>query len=466
MIKIRMGNIFSKVEMADSRKEENALRKELTFPVPNFWFMPSYRKRIWNGMYSFYNDYAKTFPTGLLTLIKDKFEIVLIDNRKKPEVEVVEPALHGIELRDYQMEAINQALELERCIIQAPTNGGKTECAAGVISALQGARTLWITHRGNLLYQTRDRLVKRLGVEVGVVHRDTLDIKDVTVGMVNTLYNRLYSKNKETKSFFRNWLKNSVDVLIIDEAHHTSATTWFSVTKLCDAYFRIGLSATPLMRHEIQNLRLIAMTGNVIETVTNKELIRRGVSARPKIMIVKNRIHTSFTPRNWGSSYRVGIERNRARNSLIEKIVRFHSRKKEPILILVNTLMHAHNLKRSLQQIRCVLVSGSTPPEERNVWLKKLEEGEISAIIATPLFDEGADVPNIRVLILASGGKSHLRLLQRIGRGLRRKPSGLNEIKIYDFADKGDKYLEAHSHHRFELYKKEGFDVIPLEISR
>ena len=81
-------------------------------------------------------------------------------------------------------------------------------------------------------------------------------------------------------------------------------------------------------------------------------------------------------------------------------------------------------------------------------------------MIATTIYDEGIDIPQVNVLILAFGGKSRRKVLQRIGRALRKKESRENVVVIVDFWDHHNKYLLNHSKGRLNLYRDEGFEVV------
>ena len=89
--------------------------------------------------------------------------------------------------------------------------------------------------------------------------------------------------------------------------------------------------------------------------------------------------------------------------------------------------------------------------------VERLKRGEL-AIIASTIFDEGVDIPEVGSLILAVGGKSTIKTLQRVGRALRPK-KGENEVEIYDFIDWGNKYLLSHSRQRLQDYMDEGFHI-------
>jgi superfamily II DNA or RNA helicase len=79
-------------------------------------------------------------------------------------------------------------------------------------------------------------------------------------------------------------------------------------------------------------------------------------------------------------------------------------------------------------------------------------------MIATPVFKEGINIPEIKTLILAGGGKSHIAIIQKIGRGLR-KAEGKDRLIVYDFLDDCSKVTLKHSEQRYKLYRAEGFEV-------
>lgn len=80
-------------------------------------------------------------------------------------------------------------------------------------------------------------------------------------------------------------------------------------------------------------------------------------------------------------------------------------------------------------------------------------------LIATGIFDEGVDMPLLDAGIMAGGGQSKIKSIQRVGRILRPKPTGSNEVFIIDFKDTGNKYLLRHSAERLQAYEDEGFAV-------
>lgn len=90
--------------------------------------------------------------------------------------------------------------------------------------------------------------------------------------------------------------------------------------------------------------------------------------------------------------------------------------------------------------------------------MQELQDGRIDAILCTTVFDEGIDVPELKTVILAGGGKSPVKARQRVGRGLRLHDSK-SEVLIIDFMDEHGKYLHRHSKERLKVWRAEGFDV-------
>ena len=87
-----------------------------------------------------------------------------------------------------------------------------------------------------------------------------------------------------------------------------------------------------------------------------------------------------------------------------------------------------------------------------------MKDGNIQVLIASKIFDQGIDIPELDALILAGSGKSSGRALQRIGRVIRKSP-GKKKAIVVEFFD-NCKYLRDHSEARIKVYKSEpGFNI-------
>ena len=104
-----------------------------------------------------------------------------------------------------------------------------------------------------------------------------------------------------------------------------------------------------------------------------------------------------------------------------------------------------------------VFIHGDSP--HRTEALESFRRGELGVLISSQILDEGVDVSGIDVLAIAGGMKCKRELLQRVGRGLRRKEGGPNVLRIVDFMDAGNRYLDDYSEKRRQIYEAEGFEV-------
>lgn len=168
-----------------------------------------------------------------------------------------------------------------------------------------------------------------------------------------------------------------------------------------------------------------------------------------------NRMIDNSDASDYAVIYREFIVANEIRNTLlVQKVIQS---KANSVLILVDRIEHGLTLADAISG--SVFVSGKDSMADRLDALESLRKGTGSIVIATSIFDEGVDVPAVDLLVLAGGGKGYKRLLQRLGRGMRRK-EGHNVLMVIDFMDMGDIYLRRHSKTRKAVYEAEGFEVI------
>ena len=122
-------------------------------------------------------------------------------------------------------------------------------------------------------------------------------------------------------------------------------------------------------------------------------------------------------------------------------------------------LAHGKSLYKEISKsLPAMLLSGKDSSKIRAEVKSKLEAKEINCIVASTIFDIGVDLPSLSGLIIAGGGKSSVRALQRIGRVIRKFP-GKNQAAVIDFRDQA-KFLKNHSEIRHNVYASErGYDV-------
>lgn len=434
-----------------------AIRSATSAKPAGYQHMPAYRNKSWDGFIRLYKN--NRFPSGLLLdvdkavrALEHPMEIGIV-SRDRPLDQytdcykpITPDMLAGITLRDYQVEAAKTLLQRARGVAKMATNSGKTEVMAAICKSYPG-KVLILTTKRELMYQTSERISQRIGESVGYIgDSQRVDGCRVTVAMIQTL-----CKHDNLGQEF-----HDIGCVMFDECHHVPANTAQKVLFSVPAWNRFGFSGTPLHNDNLEDMVLIGATGPVCVDITNADLIEAGVSAMPYVDMYVVTSKTGFDDK-WDNSYTKHIVNNEQRNMIIERVVKAgHA---QAALILVDRLEHGRILQKSLPG--SIFVHGSLPTEERRSVLDTLRRGEGAVVIATPIFDEGVDVPSVDLLVLAAGGETHIRLLQRIGRGMRRKDS--NKLKVVDFVDDTNKYLLSHSQHRAELYEQEGFAVRIVE---
>ena len=446
-MKIIVGDIYSTIMNLRSYPRAMAAVREVCRARPSgYQFMPKYKAGYWDGYISLMESLS-SFPTGLLKLVTDELEsvgqkvelVVSSDERFHAYDPVTKDFLRGIILRDYQIEAVSTLLNARRGIAKMATNSGKTEVMAAIIKALGYCKTIVLLHRKELLYQTARRFEDRLGIGIGKIGDSTWDPKLITIAMIQTLSNRLGD------------LDVGGNVLVmIDECHHVSSNTMLDTLIGIPGCYRFGFSGTPLKYDVLSDLKLVAHTGSIVYDLDNRYMIQHEYSAMP---VIKVCVIESSDKKLWKLEYPQAytdlIVHNDVRNGNVKK---FAENNTGTVLILVERIEHGELLNNCMQG--SVFVSGRDSTERRQEVLNHMNGGGV--YIATSIFDEGIDVPAIDCLILAGAGKNHVKTLQRIGRGLRKKENG-NGLVVYDFIDDNNKFLLEQSSRRMKLYASEGF---------
>jgi superfamily II DNA or RNA helicase len=434
-------------------------------------FNPSVQQGLWDGRRHVFhrNEEDGTFPAGIIGRVKallreDGYRVMRTrDRRARPhgvtELEISDDMLAGITLRDDQLRVIAAALEAGCGLLHVATGGGKTACAAAIVKALR-KRCLFLVHTKQLLRQAREQLARFLGTieeHVGVVGDGRFDPKHVTVATVQSLTR---ARGDAQKRVIAKYLK-TVDLLILDETHHASAKSFFRLVQRIDAPWRYGMSGTPFGLADGKGLLVEAAFGPVVSRVTNEELIELGVNARPTIRMLEVSEPRLADGLSWQDVYKAGIVLNETRNALIAEAALGFSEKRWPTLVIVRELWHGDKICELLASagVPHAFVHGQMPTDEVERQKFRLTSGKIRVLVASPIFGEGVDIPSVRALIIADGGQSVAAVLQKIGRGLRKK-QGDNRVDVVDFADTTHKWLARHSQERLSMYEGEGFQVV------
>lgn len=374
------------------------------------------------------------FPVGLINRVKGVLDAYGI------EYEVVEPE-HSIsnlnllwnseyKLRDYQQDAVMKAIENKQGLISLPTGSGKTLVALAIMYALD-CSTLIIVHKTELANQWIKNIREALGYDAGFVGGGEEKWRDITIGMMQTL------RNKDIPEF---------KLLCFDEVHHLPSQTMYGIAMKSNAPYRIGISATP-WRQENDELKIFAGVGEVIINITAEDLIDMGYLAKPKFVFL-DPPPVSGGARNWQQEYKKGIVQNEGRNQMIVAMVNKLLDQGMSVYVHVERINHGEILSNRLN---APFISGRDSGNKRSRTLKEFENGEIKVLVST-LLGEGIDIPEISAIIICSGQKTSIGIIQKIGRALRVTDDKHSAV-VVDFADKG-KYLSNHFEQRYYAMKK------------
>ena len=432
----------------------------------------------WDGKWHPIDILSGRFPTGLLSRVREIVPVATIeDERTKPDQRELDPyvllAMHGepsIERngeqrlipRDVQLAGIIGVLEHGRGIVGIATGGGKTEIALLLAAHVPG-KCVIIVHRKDALHQTAERIRNRLDEQAALIgdglwHDSTGDReKKFVVAMPQTI--------KLDPTRFRTEVADA-NVLVLDEIHRTSgAAAWYKIAQGIPAYYRIGITATPETGDPVKDLRLEAATGPILIRVRAGELADAGVLARCRV--IYHRIDTVPESDDWIQIQRELIQDNRARNWKIVELTIAEAREGRRTLIICDTRRHLRKIAEILrgEDLRSTELHGGHSSYVRRAAKADLRTGAVEVVLATPVWDDSIDIPELDTVILAAGGKSSTRVIQRIGRALR-KTKQKTTATVHDFFDTGHRAVRKHSVARQKACKREGFEIVKTEPGR
>jgi len=402
----------------------------------------------------------KKFLTGLLPRVLaycDNKQIRYEKNQTYDELPTLasSPYLEGIEFRQDQKEAINNACILSRGIIKAPTGSGKTVIAGGICSMFPTSRILFMCHTLDLLTQTYDEFIAwglRNVVMIGggsKIYKDEIENQCIVVATIQSIHNMEYS-------YFKKF-----DMVIIDEAHHvTAGSSYTKFLEKIDAPIRIGLTATPPQKGSHAELVAEGYLGPVIAELTIEKGMEMGIIAKPVIdLIPVPYVSRIGELKSYRDIYREGVIDNKVRNNLILQYALDEVDNGKSVLILTGKETdHGKILRRLARDIYredIPFLYGSTSKEDRMDSKELLKSKELKCAIANIIWYEGINIPPIDIIINAEGGKASGKTLQKVGRGLRTS-EGKTHLVIVDFLDPY-KYSSHHCVLRLITYAEQGW---------
>lgn len=310
------------------------------------------------------------------------------------------------------------------------------------------------------------------------------DVEDYFKGVQKRYKKLLYSLNESAyeKYYDAIDLLKSTRAVICDEVHRAGAISYWNVFHYLDnARMKLGLTGTLDKTKKISMAHIRGLFGKDLVSVTNDQMISRGVSARPHIRLVPIDEPTDLEPRiqatmmakgysqlptadllSYQIAYDLGVVHNEYRNRVVAELAYKASSKldKQAVLIMVTSIEHGELIGEQLDKLGAEyqFLQGKDDSATREKAIDDIVRGKLKIVIATKIFEAGIDIPNLKVLILCDALKSYISVIQKIGRVLRVMPDK-RDVFIFDIVDRTQNLLFKHAQDRVRYYKDEGFEV-------
>ena len=448
------------------------LANALKFEVPYAKHMPQYKLGRWDGKVAFFgiggSGYVNHLDVVQRVLTKNKVQIIDIEDRRHPinlnftpvtedywkDQGVVWPEGHPAEgediiLRDYQVEAINTFLNNPQSLQQIATGAGKTITTATLSHITEPyGRSLVIVPNKSLVEQTEEDYIN-CGLDVGVYFGDRKMLgKTHTICTWQSL-NILDKKNKDGSAVLSlAEFLDGVSTVIVDEVHMAKAEVLKNLLtrNLKNAPIRWGLTGTvPREKFEFESIH--ASLGPVVGSITAKSLQDQGVLSACHVNVCQLIDVVAHSDYQGELKY---LTSDPARLEYIAGMLNKVSQTGNT-LILVDRISAGETLRDLIPG--STFVSGAVKVKDRKETYDTIREGTNEVIIATyGVAAVGLNIPRIFNLVLLEPGKSFVRVIQSIGRGVR-KAKDKDFVQIWDLTSTC-KYAKRHLTQRKKFYKE------------
>jgi superfamily II DNA or RNA helicase len=496
IIKVRKKN-ESFLEILTEPSIEQELAEHFCFYVPGYKFMPAYKNRMWDGKIRLYDLRKKTLYTGLFKYLYEfaaarSYDVELDNNSTygmagAKNVIDIESLLQELTLtaggdkivpRDYQLEALEHALSNGQSLLLSPTASGKS-----LIIYMAIRFFLEASDKNVLLIVPTTSLVEQM-------YSDFADYSQFDEWNVDENCHKIYAGrekyNIQNRVVITTWQSiykekatwfQPFGMVIGDEAHSFKAKSLTAILEKCtEARFRMGTTGT-LDGTQTHQLVLEGLFGPVHKVTTTKKLMDNNDLAKLDINILLLKYADEYckVKRDYQAEMDF-IVKYEPRNNFISNLAmdcdgntlilfQYVDKHGKPLHDMLREKFDKIDTQRKL-----FYVSGETDVDTREE-IRAITEEQDDAIIVASMgtFSTGINIKRLHNIIFASPSKSQIRVLQSIGRGLRKSADG-RSTKVYDIADdlhwKSKKnYTLVHAAERIKIYAKEKFDYNVYDIN-
>ena len=489
--------VKKKNEVFLSLATEPGIEMELTehfcFFVPGYKFMPAYKNRMWDGKIRLFDLRKKVIYGGLFKYLKEfadarGYELIIEDNSTygRPDTEelydidsflkTIALSVNGDDIspRHYQLDALSRTLADKKALLLSPTASGKS------LIIYLAVRYYLDTYDGcALLIVPTTSLVEQM-------YSDFSDYSSKDEWNAEENCHKIYSGkekyNIKSRVIITTWQSiykmqtpwfEHIGMVIGDEAHNFKAKSLTAILEKCvNAKYRIGTTGT-LDGTQTHQLVLEGLFGPVYKVTTTKKLMQEESLSQLDIFVLLLKYTDEYCKLVSKMKYQEEIDfivKYGPRNNFISNLAM--DQNGNTLILFQFVEKHGKPLHSMLQEKfnllprntrRLFYVSGETDVDTREE-IRAITEKQDDAIIVASMgtFSTGINIKRLHNIIFASPSKSQIRVLQSIGRGLRKSEDGIN-TKVYDIADdlhwKTKKnYTLQHAAERIRIYSKEKFD--------
>jgi hypothetical protein len=450
----------------DTRK---SLVKKFKYFDQKARYLPAYKLGRWDGCTSFFGlggtTYMSMLPEVIQELISQGYDPLVEDLRVPLALNFTKisedywgdqtwPVGHRfagekIRLRDDQVEVVNKFLENPQCIQEIATGFGKTITTATLSKICEKyGRTITIVPNKSLVEQTEEDFIN-CKLDVGVYYGDRKDLgKTHTICTWQSL-NILEKKSQDNdNSLDLATFLDGVNCVMVDEVHMAKADVLKKLLTnyMANAPIRWGLTGTvPKDDIDFQNIK--AGLGEVVHTVKAHELQEKGVLSNCHVNILQTSEWKEFKSYPEELKYLVTDE---TRMNNISKLIKTISEGGNT-LVLVDRIESGRIICSNIED--SVFISGEVKTKDRKEEYDEVATADKKIIVATyGVAAVGINIPRIFNLVLLEPGKSFVRVIQSIGRGIR-KADDKDFVQIWDVTAT-TKYAKKHLTERKKFYKE------------
>jgi len=435
--------------------------------------MPAVRLGRWDGKMAFFqmggSTYINLLPDIIPILQQDGYDISINDTREYEMDYTLEPVTEDsyadyvwppkhpvagtpITLRDYQVEVINNFLKNPQSMQEVATGAGKTLITAVLSQRCEAhGRTVIIVPNKSLVTQTEEDYIN-MGLDVGVYYGDRKEFgKTHTICTWQSLNILLKNtKNARAEVTIGEFLEGVICIMV-DEVHMAKADALKTLLTgvMSHIPIRWGLTGT-VPKEDFESVSIVCSLGPVTNKISAKELQDKGVLAQCNVNVLQLLDVTEYE--NYQSELKYLLEQKDRLDYIAGLITNIKD--SGNTLILVDRINAGKELESRIPG--SVFVSGGTKAQERKDHYDEVADATGKVIIATyGVAAVGINIPRIFNLVLLEPGKSFVRVIQSIGRGIR-KAEDKDHVQIWDITSTC-KFAKRHLTKRKAFYREAAY---------